>query len=163
MLESTTFRSHLSRYFSGELPHSKDTVTSILQSLMDGPTPGNPSCGLSGDCTTTLRVSLPWPNRTKKALAISLDEGIFENFHLMIPPGLGSTEHVLHFAGAADEGIGSPFSRRRFPNYHASELMTIGDDLLVCHSGLAYQHDIVTSPSTLVTNIHVHFLCPHPD
>ena len=51
---------------------------------------------------------------------MSLDEGIFEDFHLMIPPSSGSTEHTVHFAGAADEGIGSPFSRRESQNRHPS-------------------------------------------
>ena len=157
------FHTHLSRYFSGELPHSKDILTSLLQSLMDGPTPGNPRCEPSDECNTILRVSPPWPARTKKALCMSLDEGIFEDFHLTIPPGSGSTEHIVHFARAVDEGIGSPFSRRKFQNHRISEPIMIDDGLPVCHSEFTYQHDATACPSTSVTNIRVHLLYPHAD
>jgi len=162
-LAPDAFQSHLSRYFSGELPHSRDILTSLLQSLMDGPTPGDPRCDLSGDCNAILRVSPPWPIGTKQVLCMSLDKGIFEDSHLTILPGSGSTEYTLHFAGVVDEGIGSPFSRREFPNYRTFGLTSIDNDFPVCRSEFTYHHDATVSPSTLVTIIHIHFLCPHTD
>ena len=88
---------------------------------------------------------------------MSLDNGIFEDFHLMTPP---PTECPVHFAGAVDEGVGSPFLRREFSNQDAGELI-IDHDLPVCSSGLTPQHDIETSVTTCVTNIRVHLLAPH--
>ena len=128
---------------------------------MDGPTPSDPRHEPSNGSNPILRVSLPWPAWTKKALRASLDEGIFENSHLTVPPGFGSTEHTVHFAGAVDEGVGSPFSRCEFPNYCASEL--IDDDLPVCHSELASRHDAMASISTLVTDIHIPSRASHTD
>jgi hypothetical protein len=86
---------------------------------MDGTTVSDPRCELGGECSTILRVSRPWPVRTKKALLMSLDKGVFEDFHLMVPPGSVPTKDTVHFAGVVDEGVGSPFSRRELSNYHA--------------------------------------------
>jgi hypothetical protein len=106
------FQKQLSRYFSGELPHGGAILTALLQALMNGTIVNDPRCGMSNNCNTILRVSRPWPVRTKKALRTSLDTGIFEDFHLMISPGSVPSEHPVHFAGVVDKGIGSPFSRR---------------------------------------------------
>ena len=91
---------------------------------------------------------------------MSLDEGIFEDFHLTIPPGSESKERLVHFAGVVDEEVGSPFSRRKFSDRQASGLM-ICNDPPVCRSEITYQHDGKTSLSTLVTNVHTHLLVPH--
>ena len=104
------FREQLSRYFSGELPHSSGIFTLLLQAFMDGTTASDPHCELSDDCHTIPRVSRPWPNRTKDSFRMSLDSGIFEDFHLMIPSGSVPTNHPVHFARAVDEEFCSPFS-----------------------------------------------------
>jgi hypothetical protein len=91
---------------------------------------------------------------------MSLDTGIFEGFHLMIPSGSVPTNHLVHFSGVVDREIGSPFSRYELLNHHAGEL-TVDDGLPVYHSGPTYQHDAETFLTTLVTNIRIHFLAPH--
>ena len=108
------FQKQLSRYFSGEIPHSRDILTSLLRALMDGTTVSGSRCETSDNCNTILRVSPPWPIRTKKALWASLDTGLFEDFHLMAPPSSVPTKYPVYFAGVVDGGVGFPFSRREF-------------------------------------------------
>jgi len=126
---------------------------------MDRSTISNPH-KLSGDCNTIRRVSRPWPARTKKALRRSLDEGIFEDFSVMVPPGSVSVKHLMHFAGVVDEVVSSSISHREFSNCYADKLITDGR-LPVCRSEPTSQHDAETSLSRLVENIHIHFLTPH--
>ena len=128
---------------------------------MDGSTTRNPPCEPSGDYDTILRVSSPWPARTKKALRISLDRGVFEDFRIVIPPCSVSTERLVHFAGAVDIGVGSSITHCKLPNRHPGDLTMDGDPTV--HSDLTCQHDTEASLPTLVTNIHVHFLTPHVD
>ena len=99
------FRRLLARYFSGELPHSKEMLKSLLQTLMDGTTVVGPHREPSDDCITIPRVSQPWPVRTKVALRTSLDEGVFEDLHISIPPGPVETKRRFHFAGNVDRGV----------------------------------------------------------
>ena len=79
----------------------------LLRTLMDETTVVNPHYGPSDDCITIPRVSQHWPARTKVALLTSLDEGIFEDLHLSIPPGPVETRRQLHFARNVDRGIAS--------------------------------------------------------
>lgn len=101
------FEHQISRYFSGELPHSKDFLTSLLQTLMsDRPALNIPSSGVGGNNNTIPRVSHPWPVRTKDALCISLDRGTFEDISIMVPLGPEQTKYPVYFAEPVDEGIG---------------------------------------------------------
>ena len=113
------FQKQLSRYFSGEIPHSRDILTSLLQTLMDGTAVSDPR-EASDNCNTILRVSCPWPVRTEKALRTSLDTGLFEDFQLVIASGSVPQDCSVHFAGVVDEGVGSPFSRRELSSHHAA-------------------------------------------
>lgn len=79
---------------------------------MGGPTTGDPRREMGG-YNTVPRVSHPWPARTKKALRISLDMGIFEDIHVVVLPGSESTKHSVYFAGIVDEAVGSSISRRK--------------------------------------------------
>ena len=112
-----TFEQQLARYFSGELPHSRDVLKSLLQALMGESTASNPRCELGGGHNTIPRVSRPWPARTKRALRISLDSGTFEDIHIATLPGSGTTKHLVYFAGVVDEAVGSPISRCKSPSY----------------------------------------------
>jgi len=108
------FQNQLRRYFLGELPHSKDFLKSSLQNLMVGTTATDLRCEPSGDCNAILRVSHPWPARTKNALRVSLDKGTFEDFHFMLPPDPVSTKYPMHFAGAVDGKVASSIILRKF-------------------------------------------------
>ena len=121
---------------------------------MDGGPISDPRSRLGGGGDVILRVSPPWPGRTEGLLRASLDKGTFEDFHLTISPGPASTKYLVYFAGAADEGVGSPFSRGKSKNYRASELI-LDDSLPVCRSNSTYQHYAETSLLTLVTNTRI--------
>ena len=55
-----------------------------------------------------MRVSRPWPGRTKEALRRSLDNGIFDDFELEIVHGLEVPIRLVYLAPAVmDDGIGS--------------------------------------------------------
>jgi len=125
---------------------------------MGGSTDSNPCSGPSGGYNAILRVSHPWPVRTKKALRMSLHEGIFEDFSVIVPFSSLSTNHTVYFAGAVDKEVGSPISRHMISNHHADELIT--ENPPVCRSEPpGYWHE--TSLSTFVADIHVRFLAPH--
>ena len=109
---------------------------------------------LGGGYNTITRVSRPWPARTKKALQMSLDEGIFEDIHVVALSGSESTEHLLHFAGVVDEAVGSSISHRKSSDRHMNNLV-INDYFPVCCPETPRQDKIDASVSTLVTNIHI--------
>ena len=129
---------------------------------MDGTNTSDHRFEPGSGCDTIPRVPRPWPDRTKKALRTSLDEGIFEDFRLAIPLNSVSSEHLVHFAGAVDEGVGSLISSGEPSDYCPGELL-IDDHLLVCRSEPTYQHEAEVSLSTFVSNILVHFLTSHID
>lgn len=79
---------------------------------MDGPPAGERS-GEDDNLNPILRVSLPWPARTKSVLLVSLDRGIFEDVRIAVPSGPESAGQSFHFARAVDEQVGSTISRRK--------------------------------------------------
>jgi len=93
VLQWATSFSQNFQYFPGGLPRNGDILTSLLQSL-NGATPGDHRCGLSGDYNTILRVSPSWPAGTKQVLCMSSDEGTLGESRLAILPGSESTEHT---------------------------------------------------------------------
>lgn len=112
------FRQQLLRYFSGETPHSRDLLASLLQVTMGvGPPAGRPS-GEGNDGTAIQRVSLSWPDRAKNALLTSLDCGTFENICITVSSGPESTEKPMYFAGAVDVSVGPTISRCKPSDYH---------------------------------------------
>ena len=120
---------------------------------MDGATISNPGCELSDNCNIIPRVSHPWPTRTKKALHMSLDKGIFEDFHFVVPPGPAQTKHPVHFAGVVDKGVVSSISHRKLLNHHANELTT-DDGLSVCRPYWANKNDAGISLARSVVSLH---------
>ena len=119
------FRRQLFRYFDGELPHSRDFLTSLLQTIMDGPAANNQPRG-NNSRTSIPRASTPWPVRIKKALLASLDHGTFEDIHVMVPSDPELTEKPLYFAELVDEMVGPLISRRKLPNCLQSEPVVNG-------------------------------------
>ena len=90
------FRKKVSAYFSGELPHCKEIITSTLSNLLD--LPNHDVCDEpAGGYSTISRVSLPWPDGTKEALHISLDNGTFDDIKLAVFCGPEATARVVHF------------------------------------------------------------------
>jgi hypothetical protein len=112
------FQQQMSRYFSGELRHSKDFLTSLLETLMSDRPVSDIPCGVDGSHNTIPRVSRPWPARTKNALQMSLDCGIFEDIRIMASSGYGPTKYPVYLAGAVDERVGSSISQRKFLTHH---------------------------------------------
>lgn len=91
-----SFWAKVHAYFSGELPHCKDVITSTLLNLLDIPTPevcNEPA----GDHGTISRVSQPWPNGTQEALRVSLGNGVFDDLKFSISCGPKATVHLVHF------------------------------------------------------------------
>ena len=106
------FQTKLSAYFCGELPHCKDIIISTLLYLLDGSTIHDTGDMLVDDYYTIMRVSCPWPGRTKEALRRSLDNGIFDNFELEIVRVLEASIHLVYLAPAVmDDVILSPHWR----------------------------------------------------
>lgn len=108
------FQRQLIRYFDGELPHSSDLLTSLLQAVMDGTAANDQPLADNGHVSIQ-RVSYPWPVRTKKALRAALDYGAFEDIRVTVPSGPESTEQPMYFAGVVDETVGTTISRRKSP------------------------------------------------
>lgn len=81
------FQKKISSYFCGELPECKEVVTSTLLCLLDKSTIRAVSDKPIDGCNTILRVSSPWPGRTKEALRVSLDSGTFDDFTICPVPG----------------------------------------------------------------------------
>ncbi|KAF9647869.1 hypothetical protein BDM02DRAFT_3116340 [Thelephora ganbajun] len=95
-----TFQRKLSAYFSGELPRCKEIITSTLLWLLDKSTVRNTFDKPVDDCSTILRVSAPWPDRTKEALRISLDIGTFDKFKFVIARGPAATLRLIYLVPA---------------------------------------------------------------
>lgn len=127
---------------------------------MDGPGANDLPLEAVDDHNTILRVSHPWPARTKKALRASLDHGIFEDIRVTASSGSESREQPMHFAGAVDEGVGTSIPRREPSNSLRSELM-MNNNSSVCRSESASQQGVEISLSTWVKNVHSHFLAPN--
>ena len=72
------FQKKLSAYFRGDLPHCKEIITSTLLCLLDISIVRTIGREPVDGYNTTLRVSCPWPDRSKKALRTSLSNGAFE-------------------------------------------------------------------------------------
>lgn len=91
------FQGKLSGYFRGELPHCKEILTTTLMALLDSSTIHATGEMPADECNTVMRVSYPWPGRTKEVLGISLNSGLFDDFKLAIPRGPGKPRHLLYF------------------------------------------------------------------
>ena len=147
------YQTQLRRYFLGELPHCEGIFKSLLQALMSRTTVTDPRCELSADCNTISRVSHPWPARTKKALRVSLDKGTFEDFHFMLPSGLASTKHPMHFAGAVNGAVACSITSCKLSNCHLSK-MILDEELSVCSLQHPDQHDAEISLARSVSHSH---------
>jgi len=102
------FETKLSAYFRGELPHCKEIITSTLLALLDTSTIQDDHVPPGFVYITILRVSCPWPGRTKEALRFSLDNGILDDFKLDIAFGPALTTYQVHLAPTVmDDGTGS--------------------------------------------------------
>ena len=96
----------LSAYFLGDLPHCKDIITSTLLYLLDKSTIHNIQDRPVDRYNTISRVSCPWPGRTREALRVSLDNGVFDDFELTIVHGPTVSTYSVYFAAVVmDEGI----------------------------------------------------------
>lgn len=114
------FERKLSAYFCGELPHCKETITCMLLCLLDQSTI-NEHCYKGVDGFNTIpRVSYPWPVRTKEALRVSLDNGVFDDFELATATNQAKTMHLSTVV--MDEGVGSSLWQCMSPNSHAKTL-----------------------------------------
>ena len=103
------FRGKLSAYFRGELPHCKEVVTSTLLCLLDTSTASNICNEQVDGSNIVLRVSRPWPSRTEKALRMSLDNGLFDDFEVVIPPRPAVPSYTVYLATAIAGGFFSKF------------------------------------------------------
>lgn len=74
------FQNKLSAYFSGELPHCKEIITSAFLRLVNNSNDRRSHHPLREDHNTISRVSDPWPDWTRDALSLSLDSGVFDGF-----------------------------------------------------------------------------------
>lgn len=128
---------------------------------MDGPVVNHQNLGVDIDRSTILRVSHPWPARTKEALRASLDCGTFEDIRVTDPSASDpeSTEQRIYFAWAVDKRVGASISRCKPSSRFQSDLMT-NDSPLVRQPESASQQEVEASLLTLVTNFHGHFLVP---
>lgn len=89
--------------------------------MQDKPTDGH---------NAILRVSFPWPDRTKEALRVSLDNGIFDDFTIALTR---PTRRTIHFATVVlDSGVVSSLhSRTRSrPTFHLILWPLIETDIL---------------------------------
>jgi hypothetical protein len=159
--DTRPFRRLLSRYFTGELPHSREMLKSLLQTLMDDSTVVSPNYEPGDYGITIPRVSQPWPARTKVALRTSLDEGTFEDLHLSITPGPGETECQLHFARNADKGVATSIPICKLLNCLLSE--TIITTRLQYLSCILAPETTQRSPLKGPCHMHIHFLTPYMD
>lgn len=75
------------------------------------------------DRISILRVSSPWPARTKKALRASLDHGTFEDTHVIAPLGTESMERPMYFAGVVNEMVGASIASRKSLDYFQNKLV----------------------------------------
>ena len=108
----SAFDTKLSAYLRGELPHCKDIIASTLLCLLDESTIRDTPVQVIDDCNTILRVSCPWPNRTRKALCRSLDSGILDGFELEIVHGQDELTRIVYLPPAIiDDGVRSPHWR----------------------------------------------------
>ena len=111
------FKGKLFAYFRGELSHCKDLMSSTLLRLMDESTTRTSWCEPLDDHDTIMRVSCPWPDRTKQALRMSLESGIFEDFELGTSPGpAAATPPVYLSTAVTDGGVGSSLWRCAYLN-----------------------------------------------
>lgn len=106
------FEQKLSAYFRGDLPHCKEIITSTLLYLMDKYTIHNICDSPVDGYNTISRVSCPWPGRTREALRVSLDNGVFDDFELTIVPGPTAPAYSVYFAAVVmGDGVCSSFWR----------------------------------------------------
>lgn len=99
------FRGKLSAYFRGELPHCKEVVTSTLLCLLDGSTINEISDERVDECNTISRLTCAWPGRTREALGMSLDNGAFDDFELVIPSNTATPRYKVYLATTIMGGI----------------------------------------------------------
>jgi len=104
------FQKKLSAYFRGELPHCKEVITSTLLHLLDESTIPTTYYEPGDRYNTIPKVSRRWPGRTKEALRVSLDNGIFYDF-LITPGPAATTQRVYLSTAVTDEGVSSLFWR----------------------------------------------------
>ena len=108
----SAFHTKLPAYFDGELPHCKDIIPSTFLCLLDQSTICDTPVQVADDCNTILRVSCPWPKRTKSALCKSLDSGILDGFELEIVHGQEESTRLVYLPPAIiDDGVRSPHWR----------------------------------------------------
>ena len=97
------FQKKISAYFCGRLPHYKEVVTSMLLCLLDETSVHAIRNEPAGDHSAILRVPHSWPGRTKAALRVSLDIGIFDDF--MVAPGFITPTEIYFAAAVLDSGV----------------------------------------------------------
>ena len=78
------FQSKLSAYFSGELPHCKEIITSAFLRLLNNSADRGGHHVSTEDHSTISRVSDLWPDWTRDALSLSLDSGVFDSFKFSV-------------------------------------------------------------------------------
>ena len=93
------FRENVSAFFSGRLPHCKEIITSTLLVLLNLPICSDESED-DRDCSPILRVSPAWPDGTKEALRMSLDNGVFDDLKFSISCGPELTLRQVYFPSA---------------------------------------------------------------
>jgi len=75
---------------------------------------------------------------------MSLYEGVFKGFRVIVPSDSLSSNHAAYFAGAVDEEAGSPISRYELSNHHAGELIK-GNSPVRRSEPPSYWHEISLS------------------
>ena len=102
----------MSAYFHGELPHCKDIIPSTLLCLLDKSTIPDTLIQVVDYYNVILRVSCPWPDRTEKALCMSLESGTFDDFELEIAHDQEESTRLVYLPPAIiDDGVRSPHWR----------------------------------------------------
>jgi len=140
------FQKKISSYFRGDLPYCKEMVTSTLLCLLDKSTIHVIRDKPTNDRNTILRVSSPWPGRTKEALRLSLDNGVFDDYK--IGPFLLGPVRIYFSTVVLDSGVVSSLDSpdRSKPVFHLFLWPLIEADI---------------PPPRLVTSLHIHSLSSH--
>ena len=143
------FQKKISSYFRGDLPHCKEIVTSTLLCLLDKSNIHAIRNKPTDDDNPILRVSSPWPGRTKEALRVSLDNGTFDDF--TVGPIQQEFRTIYFSTVVLDSGVVSSLNSRAKSNP--------AFDFFILRPLL----ETNVLPSTLVTSLHIHSPSSHVD